>query len=67
MKYKLSIYHFYDTSTPIETVEFDYPSEIESVVNEYEGYPAKLEHTDLRKTLIEGALDESFLDDYYYE
>lgn len=66
MKYRIIIYSI-RYGYIVEDLDFDDPREVEDLLETYEGYPAKLLNTDTNETLIEGAFDDTFFDEYYYE
>lgn len=67
MKYKLFIYYNDDKDNHIDSKEFNNPNEIEDMLEDYEGYWAKVIDLETSKAFLVGVFDDTFLDEDYYE
>lgn len=63
MKWEIFIY---DNKVCLIEKEFNNPKEIEAILKQYEGYWCKIINQITFEVILEGAFDDSFLDESYY-
>jgi hypothetical protein len=66
MKFKLIIYRG-DRKTCVVEKLVDNVEEVESMLEQYEGFWCQVVDVNTGKTILEGAFDEDFLDETYYQ
>jgi hypothetical protein len=65
MKWRLFIYRGHN-KTYVAEMDFNHPKEIEGMLELYEGFWCRIIDLSTLKIILEGAFDESYLDEAYY-
>lgn len=67
MKFKLIIYRGSNKNICVSETLINSIEEVECMLEQYEGFWCKVINASTDKVILEGAFDEDFLDETYYE
>ena len=66
LKYKAFVYYNDNIKSHVDEKAFNEPKEIETFLSKYEGYWCRIVDLSTLGIMLDGAFDNSFLDEEYY-